>query len=205
MSTTYLIYTEAKLNDEWRCIDGYCWFSSSKDKAEEKHLLTTYESGSRSYFGDTYDKLRHIGFWKPYSELSKEVREAHPRAEYECSFTTDDNKKEEAVYLTVPIKDFDAAVPDGFQYHGVFHKDSIYLYEKGEIEELYTDDSVNLKKLPKEERKCYQYYEYDSVFDWPYWFKILKRIKDETVGKYFRNNYTYYEELPPLRFVVMTF
>ena len=63
MSTTYLLYTEAKVDGKWYTISGTVPRIIEENGAVsvKEKLSTTYESGSRSYFGETYNKLFEIG------------------------------------------------------------------------------------------------------------------------------------------------
>lgn len=188
MSNTYIIHTEMKLDDAWRCIDGlYMHKPYGKDK-EELTLFSTYENGSRSSFGSTYDELRYIGRETKFSDLSKEVQEAHPSLKYKTNWYGKDTK-EEACWLTVPLDDFNNHIPRGYSKHGVIHKDHIADYESGEIDELYEDDNIDFSKLSDLEKQCYQYYEWDYKWSWQYWFKILKDKVDHTVNKYYNNEW----------------
>lgn len=200
MSNTYLLYTEAKIDNEWRCIDGRIRCKPFGENKERDVLTTLFESGSRSYFGDAYDELRSIGRSVPFSELSKEIQEEHPTLMYEDSFLQPNkDEKIEAYYTVVPERSFLNHVPDGHEYHGVYHKNMIVAFENGEIEELYEDPERDLKSLSDEERKCYQYYEWDSQWGWWKNFKHLKNLLQFTKDKYFDATF---EDIDEVRIVV---
>lgn len=194
MSTTYLLYTEAKIDGVWRCIDGYIPYKFHRDEQEKYHLMTLYENGSRSYFGDTYTEMRSIGTSVLFSELSQEVQEEHPNLMYEDNFWHTDRDKDEKVearYTVVPMNTLENHVPKSHEYHGVYHKNMISAFESGEIEYLSEDDDLDLKSLTEEEAKCYKYYEWDSPMGWYKFFKYISDIFRWTVEKYER--YTFIE------------
>ena len=197
MGTTYLIYTEAKIDDKWRCIDGFLNIKSY-DGEEKLRLATTYENGSRSYFGSTYDELRELGHFTLYSELSKEVKEAHPSLRYKYSWDGEEAKEEES-YLVVPYKAFVEKCPSGFSKHGIIHKDDIFLFENREIEELYQEDELDFSKMSELEKQAYKYYEWDNPFDWPCYFKVIKGDVEHTIDKYMTNSWIF--ERPEIRLV----
>lgn len=190
MGNTYLIYTEAKIDDKWRCIDGY-YYHKPYGKSEEKlSLYCTYINGSRPYFGNTYDKLCEIGQKTKFSDLSQEIQNEHPNLKYEINWHGEDAKKE-AYYVTVDLQTFNDTVPAGFQNHAVIHKDTIELYKNGELDELYQDEELDFNKMTDLERECYVYYEWDDHYSWQYHFKELKDIINYTVIKFYHNEYMF--------------
>lgn len=176
MSTTYLLYLEGRVDGKWTCLDGY-YKHIPRGKTEPVYSLSClYVSGSRSYFHETYDKLREIGTMTPFTELSEEVCLEHPNLEHFDLFDRDSTAI--ADYLTIPVSVFNDTVPSSFEHHGVFHKDRIAAFENGDTEELWEDEDVKLSELTELELQCYAYKEWDDPFSWPYYFKILKdRIK----------------------------
>ena len=68
MSTSYFLYTEAYIGDKWVCINpGF-------DMDGKRRLAMTYESGSRSYFGQTADKIEAVGETLLFEDLSAELQ-----------------------------------------------------------------------------------------------------------------------------------
>lgn len=201
MGNTYILHTEAKINNEWRCIDGYYMLKRYDDSEEKLVLAHTYESGSRSYFSDTYDKLSMIGKSILFSELSKEIQNEYPDFKYEENFLGE-GEEEEAYYKVVSLRDFDACVPMGFSRHGIVHKDKISDFENRETDEIW-DESEEIAEIPEIARSVYQYYEWDAPYEWPYHFKKLKKMIDETVNKYFDNAWYFGER--EVRIVVFMF
>ena len=186
MGNTYLIHTEAKIDEHWRCIDGFYMIKHYGKTEEQLDLYCTYINGSRSAFGEAYEQLRHIGNNTTFSDLSEEIQKHYPSLRYELSWNGSDND-EEASYVTVSWKTFVDNVPKGYQYHGILHKDTIFSYENGDIYELYPPDELNLSSMTDLERQCYQYYEWDDEYGWPKFFKIVKEYAEVTINKYLIN------------------
>ena len=57
MSTSYYMYTEVNIDGKWTCINNRI----IDVERNEELMSETYYSGSRSYFGETADKIRDIG------------------------------------------------------------------------------------------------------------------------------------------------
>ena len=191
MGNTYFIHTEAKIDDAWRCIDGYYMHKPYGKDKEGLTLFTTYENGSRSSFGEAYEKLCEIGHEVKFSNLSKEVRKAHPGLKYLYDFCNNDEKKEESCYPVVELATFNAHVPKGYANHGIIHKDYIEQFECGDRDVLWEDESVDFGKLSDLEKQVYQYYEWDEYNNWQYHFKHLKNRIDATVEKYINNEWIF--------------
>lgn len=203
MGDTYLVYTEIKRDNKWQCIDPYLP-KTDKDtgKITEMRLLTTYENGSRSYFSSTYDKVQELGTMRP-NDLSDVLQKLFPRHHEEDS--TWQRYYDESCYV-VPLQTLISALPpkDKYQYHGVYHKDAIYAFEHGEIDELYDSiDPEEYKELPEEMRKCYQYYEWNDSMDWPYHFRLI--IDRANIRIHDWKEFTYEFEEPEVRLVFYRF
>lgn len=188
MSNTYLIYTEMFIDGEWRCIDGSRMHKSYGRDEEKMTLFCTYENGSRSYFGSTYEELKTIGTRTNFTKLSKEIQAEHPKLKYWINWAGD-STEEEASYITVSYEDFKAHVPNRYSRHAIIHKDRIADYESGEVDELWEDDEIDYSNLSDLQKQCYQYYEWDDRWSWQYWFKKLKDMVDYTVRKYSNNEW----------------
>lgn len=194
MGDTYLVYTEIKRGDKWQCIDPYLPKINRKTNQPEMCLLTTYENGSRTCFSNTYDKVRELGSMCP-NDLSDTLQELFPRHhEDDPSWQ---RYYDEACY-TVPLQALkDALPPEGiYQYHGVYHKDMIYAFERGETDELYESITPEeYQALPEEMRKCYQYYEWNSAWDWPRYFRMIIERANIRIHDWRECNFEYDDNL----------
>lgn len=193
MGNTYLIYTEMMIDGKWRCIDGYYYHKPYGKNKERLRLMTTYENGSRSYFGETYQELKSIGDMIKFSDLSKEIQDEHPGLRYEYNIYGEENKDKEAYYVVVGYDDFNRKVPKNYSNHAIIHKDRIAAYENSEIDEIWQDEDIDYGKLSDLEKQCYQYYEWDSKWGWQYYFKHLKELVDFTINKYLINEFLFEE------------
>ena len=188
MSTTYLLYTEVRFKDGlWECASPYI-----RNKKGEEILITTYESGSRSYFGNTYDKLRELNTGISFPEGLSAPLKKHFYDDMVQKQKEDDRRIKERidyynhVIVCVPFSAIKEALPSSsdHQYHGIFHKDDIYRYEMGEVDYLEPVTHTKYAKLTPEEKQAYAYYEYDDNMDWPYYFRLLKERVNVTVRQY---------------------
>lgn len=202
MGDTYLVYTEIQRGNRWECIDPYLPKLNKNTGQTEMRLLTTYENGSRSYFSSTYDKVRELGRIWP-DDLSETLQKLFPRRHNEDPSWQ--QYYNEACYV-VPLQALKDALPPAgiYQYHGVYHKDAIYAFEHDELDELYESiTSEEYKDLPEEMRKCYQYYEWNSPWDWPDHFKTI--IERANIRIYDWKEFNYEFDEPEVRLVFYRF
>lgn len=166
MSTSYYMYAAQETKDgNLICINPVF------RHGDKTTIAKTYESWSRSYFGEAAEKLENIGMRISYDELPDELKEKY-------SFANNENVP---IYL-VEFDDIERCIPKGqeHEYHGVYSKDRIFAFESGDIEELYEDDvsAKNFSKMDPEYKKKYAYYEWDAPYGWFRHFKkILEHLK----------------------------
>lgn len=176
MSTYYNIYTEANINGKWICIDGmvpkleydYEKHERNENKIEYK-LEYTYWNGSRSYFGDTYDRLRDWGKRTSFSDLSKELQDEWKGAiEIEADGGYVDKP------IVVDYSRIESSVDfKKFDYHRVVRKDQIFRYESGEDEDIWIEE-IDMGNLSEEQKKEFQYYEWDDPMGANAHLKVIK-------------------------------
>ena len=188
MSTDYWIYTEAKVKDKWYAIDGVVpYFDEKKGKLTvEMRQSNTYWSGSRSYFSEAYDKLCDIGRFGKFSELSDAIKnewKESVKEEAEGHTTYSD-------LVIVKLVDFDKSVPmNAHDYHGLVHKNAIFSYEHGDIEELWPAEHEELEGLTPAEMEQYQYYEWDNPMGWLARFKTISERVHNVIATYLDVNF----------------
>lgn len=164
MSTSYFLYTEAFIDDKWVCINpGF-------DKEGKRRLAMTYESGSRSYFGQTADKIEEIGGKLRFDDLSAELQE------YYESCRNDEFVR----ILSAEVDAMRSCTPSGqaHEYHGIVLKNAVFAYESGDVEDLYESITPEeYAKLDDVGKQLYQYYEWDDPMGWFVHFKeILEHV-----------------------------
>ena len=164
MSTSYFLYTEAYIDNKWVCINP------SFERDGKRRLVMTYESGSRSYFGQTADKIEEIGGSLRFEDMSAALQERYEKYK-DDSFIR---------ILSAEVDVMRGCMPSGqaHERHGIVLKDSVFAYESGDIEELY--ESITPKeyaKLDEVGKQLYQYYEWDDPMGWFVHFKeILEHV-----------------------------
>lgn len=167
MSAEYSLYTEIEINGTWYAMNGQVL-----DTRTMNHKLSeTFYSSSRSYFSQTLNKIKGIGYRLHIDELSECVREANPWIGnddsipiYGCSLS--------AMRKYVPN-------PDEHECHGFVTNDEIFAVEHGELEEpMEALSASEYHDLDDEEKKAYSYYEWDTSDGWYATFReILEHVK----------------------------
>lgn len=176
MSTYYFVYVEAKVNNKWYLISGRSPRIQDDGTVDFKPN-ETYYNGSRSYFSNTFDKLRDIGTYGTFADASDDIKEIY---KYAVESENDGRTVYEDI-IFVKYGDFIKwADTEEHDSHGVIHKDHIFAFENGDLEELYGEEHDDLKDLTEEERSQYSYYEWDDPFGWLAHFKdILSLVRPE--------------------------
>jgi len=165
MSTSYFLYTEAYIEEKWVCINP------SFERDGKRHLAMTYESGSRSYFGQTANKIAELGGSLRFENLSAALQ-----ARYESCRNT-----ELVRILSAEVDAMRGCMPSGqaHERHGSVLKDAVLAYESGDIEDLYESITAEeYAKLDDVSKQLYQYYEWDDPMGWFVHFKeILEHVQ----------------------------
>ena len=182
MSTSYFIYTEAFIDNQWVCINP------TFEKDGNRCVAMTYESGSRTYFAQTADKIEEIGGHLRFNDMSAELQERYENCR-------------DGEYVSILSAEVDAmrgCLPTGqaHEFHGIVRKDSVFAYESGDIEEpCEAVPPEQYTKLDDVGKQLYQYYEWDDPMGWFVHFKeILEHVDwqiydwqnvygDETINK----------------------
>lgn len=164
MSTSYFLYTEAYIDNKWVCINP------TFDREGKSCIAMTYESGSRSYYGQTADKIEEIGSILRFDEMSDELQEYYSKYR--------DNKY--VKILAVGADSMRGCIPSkqAHERHGIVLKDAVFAYESGDTEDLYESVTAEeFAKLDDMSQQLYQYYEWDDPMGWFVHFKeILEHV-----------------------------
>lgn len=172
MGSEYTIYTEAKIDNEWICLNSYV-----VDKKTKKYSLTpTYWNGSRTYFSDALNKIRDIGYVIPYHEISKEIQTEFGYDEEDIEYF-----HAYAFYAKDLIRLSDSSIHSCSGY--VTEKD-IFKFEK-EHEDIYEYLSLSeYLELDEEAKKLFKSYNWDPYDSWIYQFKKIVESYNHTIFNY---------------------
>jgi hypothetical protein len=195
MGTYYRIQTEVKVRDVWHCIDPLTLRLGASQVNNNYRLSPTYESGSRSFFGQAEEKLREMSIPFSYDDLSKEYQSYCETWHVTFSDLPSYVEKHVHVISLDSIKEAVERYP-GKTNHGLVHKDALAEYEAGETLEIYSDISPQeYSELDPEARKVYQYYEWDDAM---HWLPNLRDILETAVSRIslFENDNDISESLP---------
>lgn len=167
MSADYSLYTEVRIDGKWQTLNARVLNA----KTHELELSETYHSSSRSYFAESLNKIREIGFPVPIEDISQDIRKSNSWTEsgdvvpiYGCSLSS--------LRKCVPN-------PAEHECHGFVTKDEVFGVEHGLIDEPFSSLSIDeYHALDEEEKKAYQYYEWNTADGWYNTFcDILAHIK----------------------------
>ena len=176
MSSSYEFFTEVRLKDGWHCINPVMKKDATND--DGCPLALTYWSGSRSYFGETADKLYDMGICFDVSDLSPELSQFFDNGYVRQSL--------------IALEDIKSAMPSSvkFDHYGYVDKRDIFLYESGELDDIYEYYSYDeYSGFTDEKKKSYQYYEWDASDGWFTHFKTLINNTETLLYFYTTVNY----------------
>ena len=189
MGADYYLYTEVKRTDgRWHALNGM-YYNESTGHYE---LAETYHSGSRTYFSQTYNKLREIGSLIKAGDLSKEVLNK------ELWLDVNDND----YIISVSVNTINQTIPQTSRHQccGYVHKSHIWDFEidGDEIEDYLTTEEYC--SLSNEEKREYEFYEWDDPMGWYLTLKEIKEIIKFQIDEYMRVNYAL-NEPPEVRLI----
>lgn len=184
MSSNYYIYTEVCVEGKWICVNN-----KVKDVKNNKEFISeTYYNGSRSYFHETADKIEEIGNHLEHAELSDEVKGIFKDSEYFRAFSVTPNAMSSCFPEDKTLKEF----------CGYVQKETLFLYQTGEIDDIYECLSAEeYSELSDEQKNFYQFYEWNSADGWYVHFKEIlehfywQKYEWETVNYGRENKYSY--------------
>ena len=192
MASTYIFYVEANIDGKWYCINSLVkHFNDSYENKFEYVLADTYWSGSRSYFSRAYDKFYELGSNIKFSDLSDELKQRYSTYVEKEANNEENWIKPIAVYFDDLVSYVDEKK---FDKHGLVHKDKIFSYEHGDLEELYETDSSELSGLTEQQLSAYSYYEWDDKFEWNWGLKEVKRFAVFDVNRFEASNIRFCDE-----------
>ena len=177
MSTYYEIHTEVKIGEVWHCVDPLVLHVKTQYHEQEYILGSTYENGSRSFFGRSADKLQELSERFSFDDLSEELKADFMKWRIPPEEIPDEVMR---YSYCIPLDQVRKAVSkiNGKANHAIVPKDQIVAFETGDADGIY--DPISPKeysKLDEEAKKVYQYYEWDDPMEWECHFReILKRI-----------------------------
>lgn len=165
MGADYTLYTEVKRKDgNWHAMNGMYY----SEKEEQYVLSETYWNGSRTYFNNTYNKIKEIGKSIKASELSEDV------------LKKEDWVKEDtdAPIISVSWKELQKAIPktNRKELSGFVAKRNIWAYENDNDEICEYLSGEMYRALSEEEKKEYEFYEWDDRYGW---YSNLKYIAEK--------------------------
>lgn len=178
MGTQYNIYTQLKVKDNWVCINPLVPKYDKEGKLIKYKLAETYWNGSRSYFSETFNKIRDIGFAMPFSQLDAIIKNQF--AEPDDTYYGFGEEREEMVYVVSYENMCSKIHPTLFEKSGMVLKSDVFRFEK-EGEDIYEwFNAEEYMQLPDEMKTLYMPYSWDENDGWHRHFKeIVENVKHQ--------------------------
>lgn len=179
MGANYYIYAEMK-NDkgEWELIPQKMF--NRKDNKWE--IPPIYWNGSRTYFSESYDKLRSIGKLINKNEISKETLNNYWH-------DIDD------IYDNIVAVPFNKIVNEcsngNKQYSGFVRKNDIFDYENDRIDYFSSLSGKEFNRLSDAAKMDYEYYSWNDPYGWYGIFQIIIENVKTILALYSYVNYLY--------------
>ena len=188
MSTYYEIHTEVKVGEVWHCVDPLVLHVKTQYHEQEYILGSTYENGSRSFFGRSADKLQELSERFTFDDLSEELKADFMKWRIPPEEIPDEVMR---YSYCIPLDQVRKAVSkiNGKANHAIVPKDQIVAFETGDADGIY--DHISPKeysKLDEEAKKVYQYYEWDDWMQWECHFKKILESADWHIGEFLNAN-----------------
>lgn len=206
MSSSYFIYTEIQINGKWLAVNAlvpsFKWDNKNNRYLDQYtyKLGETYYNGSRSYFREAYDKLEQIGQTLKFSDCSDAVKQS-----WGSSVEAEEKGENWHFPIAIALSDFEKYVDvDKFDRHGVVHKDQIFEWKNNDIEDLYPIEHDEYCQMSDEEKKQYQYFEWDNPFGYNRIFKEIYRNVIKELNSFKEQNFMINDAQYPVRIILIS-
>ena len=190
MGNEYHIYTEAKIDNKWVCINPYAP-KFDKDLDLTGHNLTqTYWNGSRSYFSETFNKIKNEGYSVKYEDISDTLKK----------YYTED--RADIYAFAIPVNTMKKCVGNGKETEcsGFVTEEAIFDYKHNGYEIVDHLTTQEYLELPEEARKLYKAFNWNNPFGWYEHFKDILAHNEFVEYAFFDTN-SFIPEKTELRFV----
>lgn len=189
MSTYYEVFVEANINGKWMMVNPFI----KRNKDSEPKLVPVC-AGSKSWYGDMYNKIREIGKPIDYKKISSELRDWYKKLDEDIN---EEELEEEFEYfsaVTCTISQFFNTIPKEkiYENHGFVHKNIVAEYKLGNTYEIYDYlDAKEYDKLSSKTKQLYEYFEWDDDESWFTRFKEMSPIISYFIEEYCEINEIY--------------
>ena len=197
MSTYYEVFLEANVNNEWKVVSPFV-----KKIADNTLDLIPVCFGSKSWYGEMYQRFREIGYNLDYCELSKDIKNW-----YKSQTNYEPRYGENIQAVKCDLIDFYREIPmeQIYEYHGFVHKDIISAYKLKNICEISDYlDAEEYDSLSNQSKVLYEYFEWDDSQGWFSKFKEIYPIVKYLTNQYCELNDIYDQSQIKFRLVCFT-
>lgn len=152
MGTTYSLFTEAKVNGKWYCINETV---IQLQPTEHPVVVPTLRTNARMSFAKADRELHEDGYSIKLDEVSESLRKT----------VVEWLNPEYSSILAVPYDKIASQVNATGKEHCAFAlRSEVAAYENGESDDIWDFVSVNeYKRMDDELKKAYQYYEWNDL------------------------------------------
>lgn len=152
MGTTYTLFTEAKVNGKWYCINETV---IQLQPTEHPVIVPTLRTNARMSFAKADRELHEDGYSIKLDEVSESLRKT----------VVEWLNPEYSSILAVPYDKIASQVNATGKEHCAFAlRSEVAAYENGENDDIWDFVSVNeYKRMDDELKKAYQYYEWNDL------------------------------------------
>lgn len=151
MSTSYYIFTEVKVNGEWRCINGKV---TRLMPIEHPIMAPTFHTDARMHFEKAFLQLTDDGHRFDPNDISENLRIA----------LTDWLNPENSIRIAVPYdKILEKLNASGKEHCAFALRSEVAEFENDEVDDIYEYVSAKeYRHMDDELKKAYQYYEWND-------------------------------------------
>lgn len=165
-STSYFIFTEVRVNDQWHCINPQVM---KLLPTEHLILVPTLRSDSRYQFEKAYRQLEYDGHPFTVGEMSRNLQAS----------VNDWLTPEDSVRIAVCYDDILKLLNTSGKEHSAFAlRSEVAAFQNGESDNIWDFVSVDeYRKMEDELKKAYQYFEWnDRSGAYRYYEEIQKKV-----------------------------
>ena len=186
MGADYYFYLEVKINDRW-VLTNKKVRARARDNVKGSVVIPSYWCGSRTYFGEAWDKLRDIGGAINVGGISKDLR-IYLQKVYMNDFRS-------VEIISVPFSEIKKELGDKKYDRVGFVKKSDLLSEEEIFEWLQVEE---YEELDSEVKKAYEYHEWVDPYGWLRFFKMLVEHLEPDIDEF---NFHYNRDMTGSRLI----
>lgn len=169
MSTSYYIFTEARVNGTWLCINS----KMTKLTPDAQQIISpTFRTDARQYFEKAYLQLKNDGHSFEVADISEELKDS----------ITEWIDPEDSIRIAVDYDSILKLLNTAGKEHCAFAlRSEVASFENNETEDIWEYVSTKeYRQMDDELKKAYRYYEWnDRSGAYRYYDEIQKKVANQ--------------------------